>query len=186
MPATIGIHLQALDAMLAAATGADYGVAVSAVDPQGPAAGALRPGDVITAIADRAAGTPENALLLIAGLDVSRPTVVQGLRSGRPFSAAVTPRPLQDGEGLVRTATLGVALRASARGAVVLDVEPGSAAHHAGILTGDVITSVAGAAPVIPRQVIEAYTRLPPESHVVLGIERTGVPLLVALTRPSR
>ena len=186
VPATIGIHLQALDAMLAAATGADYGVAVSAVDPQGPAAGALRPGDVITAIADRAAGTPENALLLIAGLDVSRPTVVQGLRSGRPFSAAVTPRPLQDGEGLVRTATLGVALRESTRGAVVLDVERGSAAHHAGILTGDVITSVGGAAPVIPRQVLEAYARLPPESHVVLGIERTGVPLLVALTRPSR
>jgi len=86
----------------------------------------------------------------------------------------------------VRTATLGVALRESTRGAVVLDVERGSAAHHAGILTGDVITSVGGAAPVIPRQVIEAYTRLPPESHVVLGIERTGVPLLVALTRPSR
>ena len=184
VPATMGIHLQALDAMLAAATGADYGVAVSAVDSKGPAAGALRPGDVITAIADRAAGTPESALLLIAGLDVSRPAVVQGLRSGRPFSAAVTPRPLQDGDVLMRTATLGVSLRPSSRGAVVLDVERGSAAHRAGIAAGDVITSLAGAAPVTPRQVIEAYTGLPPQTHVVLGIERMGVPLLVALTRP--
>jgi S1-C subfamily serine protease len=186
VPATIGIHVQALDAMLAAATGADYGVAVSAVDAQGPAAGALRPGDVITAIADRAAGTPENALLLIAGLDVSRPAVLQGLRSGRPFSAAVTPRPLQDGVRPVRTAALGVALRRSSRGAVVVDVERGSAAHRAGILAGDVITSVAGAAPVAPRQVVEAYTGLSPETHVVLGIERTGVPLLLAVTRPAR
>jgi S1-C subfamily serine protease len=186
VPATIGIHLQALDAMLAAATGADYGVAVSAVDPKGPAAGALRAGDVITAIADRAAGTPESALLLIAGLDVSRPAAVQGLRLGRPFSAAVTPRPLQDGDTLARTATLGVSLRPSSRGAVVLDVERGSAAHRAGIVSGDVITSLAGSAPVTPRQVIEAYTRLPPQTHVVLGIERMGVPLLVALTRPPR
>ena len=68
----------------------------------------------------------------------------------------------------------------------MLDVERGSAAHRAGIVSGDVITSLAGSAPVTPRHVIEAYTRLPPESHVVLGIERTGVPLLVALTRPSR
>jgi S1-C subfamily serine protease len=184
--ATIGIHLQALDAMLAAATGADYGVAVSAVDPQGAAAGALRAGDVITAIADRAAGTPENALLLIAGLDVSKPSVVQGLRSGRPFAVAVTPRPVQDGDGLLPTASLGVSLRPSARGAIVLDVERGSAAHRAGILRGDVITSLAGAASVAPRQVIDAYARLQPGTHVVLGIERTGIPLLVALTRPPR
>ncbi len=186
VPATIGVHLQALDAMLAAATGADYGVAISAVDPGGPASGALRPGDVITAIADRAAGTPESALLLIAGLDVSRPAVVQGLRSGRPFSAAVRPRPLQNGDGLVPKASLGVSLRSSSRGAMVLDVERGSAAHRAGLLTGDAITSVAGTAPVAPRQVIEAYAALQPGTHVVLGIERTGAPLLLALTRPPR
>jgi hypothetical protein len=34
--------------------------------------------------------------------------------------------------------------------------------------------------------VIEAYTRLPPQTHVVLGIERMGVPLLVAMSRPPR
>ena len=33
VPTTIGVHLQALDAMLAAATGADFGVAITAVDP---------------------------------------------------------------------------------------------------------------------------------------------------------
>jgi hypothetical protein len=186
VPATIGIHLQTLDGMLAAATGADYGVAVSAVDADGPAAGALRPGDVITSIADRAAGSPEHALLLIAGLDVSRPAVVQGLRSGRPFSAAVTPRPLQDGDRPAALATLGVSLRPSSRGAVVVNVERGSAADRAGIVPGDVITSVAGTSPVTPRQVIATYAGLPPETHVVLGVERTGVPLLVALTRPPR
>jgi hypothetical protein len=186
VPATIGIHLQALDAMLAAATGADYGVAVSAVDPEGPAAGALRPGDVITAIGDRAAGTPENALLVIAGLAVSKPSMVHGLRSGRPFTVAVTPRPLQGEDGLLRTASLGLLLRPSSRGAVVLDVERGSAAHRAGILSGDVITSFAGAAPVTPRLVTQGYTRLPPGAHVVLGMERAGVPLLIALTRPPR
>jgi hypothetical protein len=186
VPATIGIHLQALDAMLAAATGADYGVAVSAVDPQGPSAGALRPGDVITAIGDRAAGTPENALLVIAGLDVSKRSVVQGLRSGRPFSVEVTPRPLQDGDGSSRTPSLGISLRPSSRGAVVLDVQRGSAAHRAGILSGDVITSFAGTAPVTPRRVTQGYTGLRPGTHVVLGIERAGVPLLLALTRPPR
>ena len=36
----------------------------------------------------------------------------------------------------------------------------GSAAHRAGLLTGDAITSVAGTAPVAPRQVIEAYAAL--------------------------
>jgi hypothetical protein len=186
VPATFGIHLQALDAMLAAATGADYGVAVSAVDARGPAAGVLRPGDVITAVADRAVGTPENALLLIAGLDVAKPAVVQGLRFGRPFSLPVTPRPLQNGDGPAESATLGISLRTSSRGPLVLHVERGSAAHRAGILSGDVITSVAGAAPVAPRQVLDAYAALRPGTPVVLGVERAGVPLLLALTRPPR
>jgi hypothetical protein len=186
VPATIGVHLQPLDAALAAATGADYGVAVSAVNPHGPAAGALRPGDVITAIGNRAVGTPEHALMLIATLDVSTPTVLQGLRSGRPFTVPVTPRPLQNGDAQALTGTLGLSLRPSSRGAVVQAVESRSAARHAGLRPGDLITSVAGATRVAPNHVTEAYAALQPGTHVVLGIERNGTPLLVALTRPSR
>jgi hypothetical protein len=186
VPATLGIHLQALDGALAAATGADYGVAVSAVDPQGPAADALQPGDVITAIGDRSVGTPQNALLLVAALDVSRPAVVQGLRAGRPLTVSVTPRPLDTGTAPLPADMLGLSLRRSPRGAFVQDVERRSAAHGAGILRGDLITSVAGAAPIAPRQVVAAYAALAPGAHVVLGIERDGTPLLVALTRPPR
>ena len=186
VPATLGVHLQALDAGLAAATGADYGVAVSAVDPQGPAAGVLKPADVITAIADRSVGTPENALLLIAALDVTKPARVQGLRSGRPLGVSVTPRRLEDDAGQLPADTLGLSLRLSPHGAVVQDVEGRSAAQRAGLLPGDLITAIGGTGPVAPRQVSAAYTALQPGTHVVLGIERNGTPLLVALSRQPR
>ena len=75
--------------MLAAATGADYGVAVSAVDPEGPAAGALRPGDVITAIGGSGRGTPgERAAPHRRRSTSPAGRVLQGLRSGRPLTAA--------------------------------------------------------------------------------------------------
>jgi hypothetical protein len=186
VPATIGVHLQALDAALAAATGADYGVAVSAVDPDGPAVGRLQPGDVITAVADRSAGTPENALLLIAALEISKPALLQGLRGGRPFTVAVSPRPLDDRARAVATDTLGLSLRASRHGPVVVDVERTSAAGRAGLMPGDVITRIGGTASVAPRKLPAMYAALQPGSHVVLGIERDGAPLIVALTRPAR
>ena len=187
-PATIGVHLQSLDAALAAATGADYGVAVSAIDPGSPAAGVLQLGDVITAIADRPAGTPENALLLVAALDVSTPARLQVLRAGRPVAVTVTPRRLQDVGMPVLTEALGLSLRATPRGSLVLEVRRPSAAHRAGLATGDVITSAGGAAAgaVTPTRLMNTYAALQPGNHVVLGLDRNGTPLLVVLSRPAR
>jgi hypothetical protein len=183
VPATIGVHLQALDAALAAATNADYGVAVSAVDPDGPAADVLQPGDVITAVADRPAGTPENALLLIAALDVLKPSALQVLRSGRPLAVSITPRSLGDG-GQPRTGdALGLTLRQSPRGATIVDVERRSAADRAGLVAGDVITSIDGGVGVTPARVVRAYAALAPGAHVVLGVDRSGAPVLIALRR---
>jgi hypothetical protein len=184
VPGTIGVHLQALDVSLAAATGAEYGVAVSGVDPRGPADGVLRAGDVITAVADRPVGTPETALLALAALDVGKPAVLQVMRAGRLTPVSITPRALAIGKAVESNGTLGLSLRRSSRGAVVLDVERSSAAERAGLVTGDVIASVSGTAGVTPASVARAYSALAPGAHVVLGIERNGAPLLVALTRP--
>ncbi len=185
VPTTIGVHLQALDAMLAAATGADFGVAITAVDPDGPAAGALLAGDVITAVGDRPAATPAATLLLIAALEPSAPVSLQVVRSGQVLTVPVTPRPVQTERAPASSDIFGASLRASSRGAVVTDVERPSSAHRAGLVTGDVITSLAGAGGVTPARVRAAYAAMPAGSHLVLAIERGGVPLLVALNRPA-
>ena len=53
-------------------------------------------------------------------------------------------------------------------------------------MSDDVITRIGGTASVTPRQMTATYTALQPGTHVVLGIERHGAPLIVALTRPGR
>jgi S1-C subfamily serine protease len=129
-------------------------------------------------------GTPETALLALAAFDVGKPAVLQVMRAGRRASVSITPRALEVGKVRATNGTLGLSLRRSSRGAVVLDVGRSSAAERAGFLTGDVITSISGAAGVTPAGVTRAYAALEPGAHVVVGIERDGAPLLLALARP--
>jgi len=78
------------------------------------------------------------------------------------------------------TAFLGVVLQDAAGGAQVVQVVPGSAAEAAGIVTGDVITSLAGHAVSSEADVRQVVLSLAPGSPVAItwtdasGAEHTG------------
>jgi S1-C subfamily serine protease len=81
--------------------------------------------------------------------------------------------------------TLGVTLRSRpGEGAEVIAVEAGSVAEAAGILAGDLITSLAGGDPPSPQQIIGTFRELPPGEAVLAAVSRGEEHLVVALVKP--
>ncbi len=199
VPATgdIGVTTQLLDDVLAAATGVSAGAAIAAVDPDGPAANVLAPGDVVTAVNGQPMRSPEALRLRVArtapGTSLSltvrragafatvpvpvraRPARQASTASAGAAADATAPRPDR---------TLGLTLRPVAdRGAEVVRVQPGSAAAAAGVEAGDLITSVGAARRPGPGDITTAFAALAPGRSLFLSVERAGRPLLVALQR---
>jgi hypothetical protein len=71
-------------------------------------------------------------------------------------------------------------------GALVEFVEPGSPAGSAGIMPGDVITSVAGQAVASPQAAVNAIAAQRPGTSVAIGLDRFGQSLTVTVTLGSR
>jgi S1-C subfamily serine protease len=72
---------------------------------------------------------------------------------------------------------LGIGIEAVADGVRVQQVTPGSVAAQAGLLTGDVITRVAGQPLRDPDDLIQAVRRQPAGTILPLGIRRGDQPL---------
>jgi hypothetical protein len=174
-PGDLGITVQPLSPALAAATGGTVGVVVTAVDPEGPAAGQLIATDVIEAVDGHALNTLEHWRARAARVSAGD-TITLRVRSadgGRDVPiTAIAPVPAVEPAD---DQTLGLRLRSMPRvGVEVLSVQPRSRGARAGIQQGDLIT-VAGGQPVpSPAQLTRAFTSLP-----------AGGSLLVALTRGS-
>jgi S1-C subfamily serine protease len=64
---SLGIAVQPLTTSMAEATGASAGVMVADVDANGPAAGILKPGDVITGVDGATIASPDALIFSIAG-----------------------------------------------------------------------------------------------------------------------
>ncbi|HXE79615.1 MAG TPA: PDZ domain-containing protein, partial [Vicinamibacterales bacterium] len=182
---TIDVRLQPLDPALAAATGARTGAVVTHVAPDGPAAGALVPGDVIVAVAGRPVDSPVPALLEIARYAPGSPVPLDVRRNRERMQITVRPRAITAPVPAEASTQLGAALRPEAGGSRVQAVTPGSAAAGAGLERGDLITWIGTAERPTPQHVAAAWQSLPAGRWLMAGIVRSDAPLVVALRKPE-
>jgi S1-C subfamily serine protease len=103
-------------------------------------------------------------------------TIRQGTRADVSLTAIapVDPPP--------SATTLGLTVRrVQNAGTEVIVVAPGSAASMAGLRPGDLITAVNGERPARLTDISRAWSGRAP---VLLGVQRAGRPLVLALPRP--
>lgn len=178
-PGSIGVEIQALTGAVGAASGARQGVIVSWVEPDGPADGQLRVGDVIEAL---------------DGMPIGRDTWevrMARLTEGETVAAQVRRRDDTFAAHLVAAAVaapaarpLGLTLRRRAGlGAEVVGVDRASAAERAGLSSGDLITLVGDIHAPSPAQVTRAFASTPDGQPVMIAITRGETHFLTALER---
>jgi hypothetical protein len=149
------------------------GVMIAWVDPNGPAAEKLLAMDVIETAGGKPVRSPDEWRILLARLLPSE-SIVLRVRRGEetrevPLTVAARPKP----GGPV---ALGLRMRTiRGIGAEILEVADGSAAAHAGLREGDVITAIGDIHTPAASQVTEAFADAPGDR-----------PLLAAITRGKR
>jgi hypothetical protein len=178
---TLGFSVQPLTPALARATGTTTGVVVAYVAAAGPAAAALRVGDIVETV-DGEPVTEVAALAVrlnavAAGGSISFGVIRRATRFQVQLTASADPPrpPARDTLGLTLQFVRDV-------GAEVVVVEPGTAAATAGLQSGDLITEVNGARPRQLSDISRAWAA-PDKLPVLLGVRRAGRPLVVALER---
>lgn len=181
-PSSIGVRLQTLTPPLARATGTTRGALVVEIEPLGPAADQLTPGDVITAVAGRQIDGPEPALLAVAASRAGQPLDLALVRGGAAVTVRVVPRPVS-GLPTDGPMPLGLILRAVRQGSAIDRVETGTAAHRTGLRTGDVITRAGDETSPSPLRIHALFEALAPDEALLVGVERDGIPLMLALNR---
>jgi S1-C subfamily serine protease len=174
----LGIMARPLTPALASATGARHGVIVAWAAPPGAAHVAM--GDVIESLN----GVPVTTLRewevrssrLVAGETVQLDVRREG--KARHLTLAAVPQRARGPGGL------GLALR-SVRdvGSEILSVEPGSAAAHAGLMAGDIITAAGRTLEPTPDDLEDVFSRTRPGQSILLGITRNKTRDVVALSR---
>jgi PDZ domain-containing protein len=181
MRAYVGIEVQRITASISKAIGATSGLIVTWVDPRGPAAGALHPGEVIEAVNGGAISTTDDWDVQTARLGADQ-TLVIGVRdsSGRRDVPVVgSAMPATD------PASLGLTLRPlPGIGAEVVRVDPGSAGDRSGLLAGDVISRVDSTDAPTPAQVRQAFAS-PRERPLFIAFTRGTTHQVTALDRPT-
>jgi S1-C subfamily serine protease len=171
-PGDLGIEVQELTPSLSIASGAESGVVVSWVDPNGAANRLLMAGDVITAADGMAIMTTEQWRVRAARTAPKQTVMVTALRRGQRIAVTLAAPAAAERSG---TSTLGLTLRLVPRvGSEVVSVDRGSAAATSGIEAGDIITAISSASAPSPAEVRRAFA-----SAV------RGAPLIVALTHGS-
>jgi hypothetical protein len=181
----LGLHVQPLTPMLMAATGAEQGAVVSHVDPDGPAAQRLAVGDVIDALNDRPVYSAEGFALRVTRLEPNTDARVRFVRQGELLESTLPVRTFEGRSPGPRRMELGLELRTvGTLGAEVIRVRPASMAAHAGVLEGDVVTQAGPFASPTPQQVARAYQDVTPGRALLLGVNRLGEPLVLAIEKP--
>ncbi len=178
----LGIHVQAVTADVASATGAAGGVVVTWVDGSGPAANDVGVGDVIEAAGGRILSTPEDWRVWLTRLGAGETLALRIRRRGElhdvQLLAPVPPSPARINPAL------GLRMRPASRsGAEILLVEPGSAAARAGLAARDVITLVGEITSPTPAQVRTAFAKAPEGKPVLVGVTRGTSHFVTTLPR---
>jgi serine protease Do len=182
----------------------DGGALVASVVPDGPAAKAgVQPGDLIQSVNGEKVGTPRDLALDVAAVKPGDTAKLDILRNGdrQTISVAVAQMPndrtadaggqaVPQGKVGVALAPLSPDLRAKldlpdgTKGAVVAQVQPGSAAEAAGIQAGDVIIGVGSKSVGSPEEAVRAIHAATKDKDgaLALRIIRDGQTAFVAVT----
>ena len=161
---------------IAKATGAATGVVVSYVESNGPAAGVLRVGDVVTFLGEQPVADTDAFATLAAGVHAGATLALSVVRDGVQTTVEVATATAQ----VESTPTLGLTMRSLPPvGAEVVIVTPGSAAARAGLRSGDVITHLNGEEHPTPRAIERAWAERARRAPI-LGLRRGSQPLVVA------
>lgn len=178
-----GFQVQPLDATLRAATGVNDGVIIRDVAPNGPSANVLQVGDVITGIGDLLVHNPDDyraaALDMVSGHAVT----IRFVRGGQAATADITPDAAHP-SAPPASQQLGLSLRRIGSGSEVVRVDEGSVGARAGLVRGDVITTLNGAAHPEPAAITAAFRRLHSGAWLLIAIDRRGTALVSALGKP--
>jgi serine protease Do len=212
----IGAQIQPVTDDMAEAIGLDKsrGAMIASIDPGGPAAQAkLQPGDVILTYDGKAIERSRQLPRLVAGAPPDKMVKLSIWRDGKPhdFDVKVValdpnhpklpppnepekpkPPPTVDALGL-KLARLSADLRKqfslpeTAKGVVVTDVPPNSAAAAKGLRPGDLVIAV-GYAPVLSPEEVQQKAALAKKSgrkELLVRIERDSITRFVALPTES-
>jgi hypothetical protein len=177
----IGVSIHSVAPNLRGALGGNDCV-VASVDPQGPGAQELQPGDTVEAIDDAPACTQERWSAVVNRLTAEQMVTLR-LRRGdqrREIRLKASPPPTP-APALPRE--LGFALRRVALGSEIVRVTAGSAADAAGLRPGDLI-HLAGEMPApTPAAVRNAFLASTVAQPLVVGITRGDTYLLLTLRK---
>lgn len=177
----LGVAAQALTPAVSSITRAPLGVVVAWVDPKGPAAGQLDVGDVIVAIGDEPLSTYEHWLAVSARLGVGQTIAVRVQRGNQVRTVTLAAGPIP---ASAESAPLGLTMRRIADdGSEILNVTPGSAAAHAGLLPGDVITLIGDRKAPTPAVVERVFAAAPPDRPILVAVTRNAAHRVLALEK---
>jgi S1-C subfamily serine protease len=173
--------VQALTNPLTLVTGAEVGVIVTFVRPDGPAAGRLLVGDVIEEIDGRQLATLEEWDVRTSRLSVDDALTVRVRRRGDVVDVALVavspPIPPM-------TRSLGLTLRSrTGIGAEIIRVEPASAGNRAGLAVGDVLTLIDDIEAPTPVQVTRSFAALREGQRVMVAVTRGTAHFVTTLER---
>ncbi len=209
----LGVEMQPIDAAMAAALklpktqNGHEGALVAGVEPNSPAAHAgVQPGDVIVGIDGQTVGTPRELAVDVANIKPGSNAKLAILRDGadQTVTVDVTRMPGTQMASAEQNPdnqhpSIGLALApitpdmrsqlnlpAHDGGAVVADVQSGSAADQAGLRQGDVIVGVGAHAVNSPDQAVSAIREAEQgNTSVALRVMRDGHTAFVAVPVPQ-
>jgi len=181
-PASLGIAVQPLTPELMRATRAPRGVIVAEVEADGPAAGVLRPGDVITALNDQVVDDSDRFLLTVASLP-RQPVTVLIVRAGAPQALEVTPAARAPQAG----ATAGAVRfeRRPGTGTRVVEDTSDRGLAAPALRPGDLVVAAGDEPDPTPVQIRRLLEAASPDAGVVFTVRREGQQFVVVV-HPSR
>lgn len=179
--ASLGIDVDVLTPALARATGADSGVVVVRVHPDGPAADSLQPGDVVQAINGVSVSAIDSFRRIERSIAPGSSVAVTGIRRRAPLEATIEPaeRPSPtrtDGTGFIGRNVPGAGIE-------VVAVADDSAASAAGLLRGDLITFIDGRPARDAAALTRAFGGAEPGTALLLTVQRNQRHLVVPLEK---
>lgn len=182
-PATLGISVQPLTPSLATALRAERGVVVANVDPAGPAADALRPGDVLTGFAGMPVNDVDRFLVQVAASPIDVPIAASVVRDGQTREIQLVPAAATR-RNTEREPLAFQRLRDDVTRVVRQAGQTGYA--DTGLQDGDIVVAAAGLPDPTPAQLRRLLETAQPGTLIPFTIRRGGEQRVIAVRAGAR
>jgi S1-C subfamily serine protease len=160
------------------------GVAVSWVDPEGPASRELSATDLIQSVNGRPVNTSDEWRAQLRSVSSGDEVKLRVRSEGEVREVTVVAAPVADRPD---DPALGLHLRTlPRRGAEVLAVDPRSRGEHAGIRAGDVITVIGWQKTPTAHQVTRTFDTAQSGEKLLVALNRQDEHLVVVLEKQAR